>query len=95
MREQSQPQLIDRRVREEWEADGATDMYTRASAKAREIIEDHKPEPLPDDVAKQMRRGRAKATGARRRVRRRLRSGGRRGRKTAGDSQCRKHSTNK
>ena len=30
MRDTSQPELIDRRVREDWEARGASDMYTRA-----------------------------------------------------------------
>ena len=36
MREQSQPQLIDRRVREDWEERGSTDMYQRAETRARE-----------------------------------------------------------
>ena len=54
MREQSQPTLMDRRVREEWEADGSTDMATRAMNRAREIIESHKPEPIDADVLKQM-----------------------------------------
>ena len=49
MRQQSQPQLL-----EEWQAAGATDLYTRAAQKAREIIETHKPEPLPDDIAKRV-----------------------------------------
>ena len=34
MREQSQPRIMDRRVREEWAAGGATDMYERARQKA-------------------------------------------------------------
>ena len=55
MREQSQPRLLDRRVREEWQADGATDLYTRSLARAREIIETWRPEPLDADVAKEMR----------------------------------------
>jgi trimethylamine--corrinoid protein Co-methyltransferase len=55
MREQSQPQLMDRRVREEWQAAGATDMYERARLRACEIIESHEREPLEDDV-KQRRR---------------------------------------
>jgi trimethylamine---corrinoid protein Co-methyltransferase len=55
MREQSQPTLMDRRVREEWQADGATDMSTRARAKAREIIESHEPLPVDEDVKQQMR----------------------------------------
>ena len=55
MREQSQPRLLDRRVREEWQMDGATDLYTRSRAQAREIIENHRPEPLDADVVRQMR----------------------------------------
>ena len=55
MREQSQPRLLDRRVREEWQSDGATDLYTRSRATAREIIENHRPEPLDADIVKEMR----------------------------------------
>jgi trimethylamine--corrinoid protein Co-methyltransferase len=55
MRETSQPELMDRRVREDWEARGAGDMYARALAKAREILADHRPEPLPDDVRRRVR----------------------------------------
>jgi len=55
MREQSQPQLMDRRVREEWQAAGATDMYERARRRACEIIESHEREPLDEDVQRQMR----------------------------------------
>jgi len=50
MRSQSQPKLIDRRTREDWEAGGRTDIYQRASEEARYILENHKPEPLPEDV---------------------------------------------
>ena len=55
MREQSQPRLLDRRVREEWQSDGATDLYARSQAKAREIIETHVPEPLDADIVREMR----------------------------------------
>ena len=55
MREQSQPALIDRRVREDWEARGGTDMYQRALVRAREILETHVPEPLSDDVRQRLR----------------------------------------
>ena len=55
MRAQSQPQLMDRRVREEWQADGGTTLAERAAAKAREILESHQPDPVDADVAKQMR----------------------------------------
>jgi trimethylamine--corrinoid protein Co-methyltransferase len=50
MRTQSQPKLIDRRTREDWEAGGKTDLYQRALEEARYILENHKPDPLPDDV---------------------------------------------
>ena len=50
MRTQSQPKLIDRRMREDWEAAGATDIYQRALEEARYILENHKPDPLPEDV---------------------------------------------
>ena len=55
MRSQSDPQLIDRRMREDWEASGSTDIYQRALEEARHILETHKPEPLPEDVRKKIR----------------------------------------
>lgn len=55
MRSQSQPKLIDRRMREEWEASGSTDIYERASKEARRILETHKPDPLPDHVLATLR----------------------------------------
>jgi len=50
MRAQSRPEIIDRRSRGAWEAAGATTAYERAAQKARWILQNHKPEPLPDDV---------------------------------------------
>jgi trimethylamine--corrinoid protein Co-methyltransferase len=55
MRGQSQPKLIDRRVREDWTAAGGTDLHERATEEARRILATHKPEPLPDDVAREIR----------------------------------------
>ena len=55
MRSQSEPKLIDRRMREDWEASGSTDIYQRALEEARHILETHKPEPLPDDVLASIR----------------------------------------
>ena len=55
MRSQSQPKLIDRRTRERWKDSGSTDLYQRALAEARHILETHKPDPLPDDVLAAMR----------------------------------------
>jgi trimethylamine--corrinoid protein Co-methyltransferase len=55
MRSQSQPKLIDRRMREDWEDSGSTDIYQRALEEARHILETHKPDPLPDDVLSKIR----------------------------------------
>ena len=56
MRGQSRSTLIDRRVREDWAASGSTSLYDRALVEARRILETHVPEPLPDDVAVELRR---------------------------------------
>jgi trimethylamine--corrinoid protein Co-methyltransferase len=55
MRSQSQPSLIDRRRRSKWQELGGTDIYERASDKAREILETHEPDPLPDGVLETIR----------------------------------------
>jgi trimethylamine--corrinoid protein Co-methyltransferase len=56
MREhQSKAGNIDRRVREEWEMDGSTDMYTRCTAMAKDLVENHKVPELPSDVKEQIR----------------------------------------
>jgi trimethylamine--corrinoid protein Co-methyltransferase len=54
MRAQSQPTLIDRRVREEWKVAGSTTLQDRALQKARQILETHVPDPLPDGVADEL-----------------------------------------
>jgi trimethylamine--corrinoid protein Co-methyltransferase len=54
MRELSQPALLDRRVREDWEERGATDLYTRSRKRALEIVEGHQPAPIDTDVARQV-----------------------------------------
>jgi trimethylamine--corrinoid protein Co-methyltransferase len=51
MRALSQPEVLDRRVREDWEARGSRDLYTTCLEKARDIIREHVPEQVPDDVA--------------------------------------------
>ncbi len=56
MRELSQPEILDRRVREDWEARGATDLATRARARALGLVESHKPLPMDPDVAEQVHR---------------------------------------
>ena len=55
MRSQSQPELLDRRRRDRWEAAGAKDLAALANEKAREILETHQPEPLPDDKLAEIR----------------------------------------
>jgi len=55
MRELSQPEFLDRRVREDWEERGATDLAARTRARALEVIDTHEPLPLDADVAKQIR----------------------------------------
>ena len=51
MRELSISTLLDRRVRMEWEADGAMDAAARARKEALRILDEHTVEPLPDDVS--------------------------------------------
>ena len=55
MRIQSQPKLIDRRMREDWEDSGSNDIYQRAMEEARYILKNHKPDPIPDDVLRTIR----------------------------------------
>ncbi len=55
MRQQSRPELIDRRMRGVWESAGATSAYDRALEKARWILVNHRPDPLPDQVLKTIR----------------------------------------
>lgn len=53
--EQSQPDLIDRRMRDAWQELGGKDFTERAYEKAVDILENHKPDPLPDGVPEQIR----------------------------------------
>ena len=55
MTSQSRPELIDRQMREIWEKAGATTAYERAVAKAKWILENHKPEPLSDEILSKIR----------------------------------------
>ncbi|SCJ89960.1 Trimethylamine:corrinoid methyltransferase [uncultured Eubacterium sp.] len=47
--------LIDRQMREKWEKDGAKDMPARARALAKDILANHQPIPLPEDVQDKLR----------------------------------------
>ncbi len=55
MREQSNAKLIDRRMRSDWELDGSTDSYARARKHVLHILENHQPDPLPDEVLQKIR----------------------------------------
>jgi trimethylamine--corrinoid protein Co-methyltransferase len=55
MKSQSQVQLIDRRMREDWEAAGSTDIYKRAHSRVIEILETYAPAPLPANVLNTIR----------------------------------------
>jgi trimethylamine--corrinoid protein Co-methyltransferase len=50
MKSQSQADLLDRRMREDWEAAGSKDMYKRAHEKMMDILENYEPPARPDDV---------------------------------------------
>ncbi len=56
MREQSQPRIMDRATREDWQARGGSDMYERARSRALELLETHRPEPMEASIAAAMRR---------------------------------------
>ena len=55
MRSQSRPELIDRSTRTTWEKAGSLTAFDRAMIKVRYILENHKPDPLPDDVLAKIR----------------------------------------
>jgi len=55
MKSQSQAQIIDRRMREDWEAAGSTDAYKRAHERVIEILETYEPAPLPANVLNTIR----------------------------------------
>ena len=55
MRNQSKPEIMDRRMRSAWEAAGSTSAYDRALQKARWILANHQPEPLPETVRNTIR----------------------------------------
>jgi len=55
MKSQSQARLIDRRMREDWEAAGSKDIYTRAHEKMISILETYQPPQMPDDIKNTIR----------------------------------------
>jgi trimethylamine---corrinoid protein Co-methyltransferase len=66
MRDLSLPQLLDRRVRDEWEAEGASDLYLRSRRRALELLESHRAAPLDADVDTELQRMLEAAGGTRR-----------------------------
>jgi len=48
------PGLMDRRSREAWTRDGGKDMVERATAKAKTILKEHRPEPMDKTVIAEM-----------------------------------------
>jgi trimethylamine--corrinoid protein Co-methyltransferase len=55
MRSQSAVELIDRKMRGNWEKAGSLSAYDRAMEKVRYILENHTPKPLPDEVLAKIR----------------------------------------
>ena len=56
MQDHSQPELMDRRRREKWQAAGAQDSYQLALEKSRTILPNHQPDPLPENILAELRR---------------------------------------
>jgi len=54
-RDLTSPRLIDRKVREAWEADGSPDFYQKARARAKQILAEHEVAPLDGDVLDEIR----------------------------------------
>ncbi len=50
--ERQLPQILYRNSRDLWEAEGSKGFKERAKERARDIIRNHKPNPLPDDTTK-------------------------------------------
>jgi trimethylamine--corrinoid protein Co-methyltransferase len=54
-KESSQAKLIDRKMYDNWERSGKKDMAQRANEEALEILKNHRPIPLPESAAKEIR----------------------------------------
>jgi len=55
MTEQSHSKLIDRRMWQPWNKDGAKDLTERAHEEVLSILKNHKPQPLPPEVLSTLR----------------------------------------
>jgi len=56
LQEQSQPRVLDRRMRGAWEKRGSKDLLQVANERARELLRTHKPLPLPEGVEEEIKR---------------------------------------
>jgi trimethylamine--corrinoid protein Co-methyltransferase len=54
MRDLSRPDLLDRRVRDDWKDQGATDLAQRARQRALDLLASHRAAPIDADVAAEM-----------------------------------------
>jgi trimethylamine--corrinoid protein Co-methyltransferase len=54
MQDHSQPEFMDRRRMEKWQAAGARGSYQLALEKTRDILQNHQPDPLPEKVLKEI-----------------------------------------
>jgi trimethylamine--corrinoid protein Co-methyltransferase len=61
--ELSNTKIFDRRMLQAWLSDGGLDTFQVANRQAKEILENYKPDPLPDDVNRELRRIVADAEG--------------------------------
>ena len=50
------PEIMDRTGREDWESRGSPDIRETARARARQILEEHYPNPTPPDIDADLRR---------------------------------------
>ncbi len=54
--EQCQARILDRRMRGAWERRGSKDLLQSANERAKELLQTHKPLPLPEGVVEELRR---------------------------------------
>jgi trimethylamine--corrinoid protein Co-methyltransferase len=55
MRKMSSPEIFDRDIRGSWEEKGSKNLYQVSLEKAKEILANHKPAPIHDNIQKEMR----------------------------------------
>ena len=55
IQDHSQPEFMNRRRMEKWQAAGARDSYQQSLDKTRDILQNHQPDPLPERVLKELK----------------------------------------